>query len=241
MADINIVVVMSLVLFSIFAVLYLKMNRGMKFDFSSISKKTKKKNFNKKVELKVASWRGLIIPPKKFYPFLPLIPFFIIVFIFMNHMIFFAVITSDSMSPTFEKGDIVLMQTVDKSADENDIIMFSNKNPRGLHPPVIHRVNEVKGDNITTKSDATDQIDDWVVQEDEIQAKAVTVQGEPIVLENVGSYFITDYRTNGKYANEFVFTSLMIASLKDLGIAIFVLCVGLYIVLTVRDIRLRGK
>jgi len=241
MAEIHLVVAWSLILFSIFAFLYLKLNQNIEFYSGNLIKKFRIKNHNSRVNQKLMGWREHTIPPKKIYPFLPLVPFIIIVFIFMNHMIFFAVITSDSMSPTFETGDIVLMQTIDKDAEKNDIIMFENKDTRGLHPPVIHRVAETNGYNITTKGDATDKIDDWTVEDDEVVAKAVSIKNKPIVIKNVGNYFINDYRSGGKYQNEFVFTSLMVATLKDLGIAIFVFCLVLYILLTVRDIRKHGK
>jgi signal peptidase len=191
---------------------------------------------NQKVNMLLLKWKDLVIPRKKGYPFLALIPFIIIVYIFLNHYLFFAVITSDSMSPTFEKGDLVLMQSVDTEADDDDIIMFNDKAPTGIHPPVIHRVDNITDEGIKTKGDATGKIDDWVIEEDEVSAKAVENQeGDPIVIPEVGNYFLQDYRANGKYANEFIFTSVMVVTLKDIGLTVFFGCVALYIILSFRD------
>jgi signal peptidase len=231
------VIIWGVFLFGAFIVIYLVMNRNVKLSQGTLSKKLSKRRKDKKAKALVAKWKGLIIPTKKGYPFLALIPFIIIVYIFINHMLFFAVITSDSMSPTFEKGDLVLMQSVDTDAEDDEIIMFNDKNPRGTHPPVIHRVENITEDGIKTKGDATNKIDDWVIEEDEVSAKAVTTSdGNPIVIPEVGNYFIQDYKAQGKYASEFVFTSLMIATLKDMGLVIFAACVGLYIVLSLRDV-----
>jgi signal peptidase len=236
MAAVEYLVVWSIFLFVIFIVFYLVVSKKFKPNFKTLKYRINARNKKRRVELKLSQMRGLAIPKKAFYPFLPLIPFLIIVYIFVNHMLFFAVITTDSMSPTFEKGDIVLMQSVDLEAQENDIIMFENKNPRGLHPPVIHRVDNLTKDGILTKGDATNIIDDWIVEDDEVTAKAVKWNGgQPVVIPEVGNYFIQDYKAQGKYATEFVFTSVMVVLLKDIGIAVFTFCLVLYIILSVKE------
>jgi signal peptidase len=229
----------SFILLIAFLIFYLRLTDRISFNSQAIKKGISKRRTEKKIDFKLRGWKRMIIPPKKSYPFLPLIPFIILVYIFMNHWIFFAVITSDSMSPSFEKGDIVLMQSVDTDVEEDDIILFANKNPRGIHPPVIHRVIDITEGNITTKGDATNKIDDWTVKEEEVKAKAlIGLRGKPIVVKDVGHYFIEDFTANGKYANEFVFTSVMVAYLQDLGIIIFFSCVFLYIILSIKDTML---
>ncbi|UCH88601.1 MAG: signal peptidase I [Thermoplasmata archaeon] len=241
MAQTQYLIMWSMLIFFVFLVIYISINKDFKLNLSKFKDKRSKKDFNRRVDVKLLGWRNISVPSNKITPFLPLIPFLIVVYIFMNHYVFFAVITSDSMSPTFEKGDIVLMQSVDTDAEEDDIIMFNNKNPRGIHPPVIHRIENVTEEGYITKGDSTNIPDDWVVEEDEVTAKAVTVSGKPVVIPNVGNYFIQDYKAQGKYADEFVFTSLMVTLLKDIGVAVFSTCVGLYIILTIRDSYRLGK
>lgn len=227
-------IIWSLFLFIIFTIIYLILNKKLKV--KSIKNKVTKKRFNKRVDQKLMKWRNVVIPRKVVYHFLPLIPFFIIVYIFLTHMIYFAVITSDSMSPTFEKGDLVLMQSIDKSTKNNDIIIFNDKTEHGLHPPVIHRIENITDEGIITKGDATNLVDDWIVESDEVQGKVVSIfDNKPIVIKNVGNYFIEDNKINGHYENEFKFSSLLVTTLKDIGLAIFIGCVGLYIFLTFRE------
>lgn len=238
MASLQYMVIWSIILFIVFLAVYIGIKGFIKINWKSITQPFEKRKQKQKVDNKMASWREGVIPPNRFVPFLPLIPFFIVVYIFLNHMVFFAVITSDSMYPTFEKGDIVLMQTVDKQAEKNDIIMFQSKEERGLHPPVIHRVYNKSAEGIETKGDATNKLDDWIVEDEEVEAKALTFgEGKPIVIKGAGSYFIQDYRMNGKYQDEFKFTSLMVGVLKDMGLGVFIGCVGLYIILTIRDVK----
>jgi signal peptidase I len=76
---------------------------------------------------------------------------------------------SDSMDPTFYKGDMIVVQGIE-DASVGDIIVF-NVPDRAY--PIIHRVNEITPDGIRTKGDNNLYVDPWRISEDDIYGKAV--------------------------------------------------------------------
>ncbi|UCF08925.1 MAG: signal peptidase I [Thermoplasmata archaeon] len=179
--------------------------------------------------------RTLVFKPKLARAFLPLVILFLIVLLLLNNFVYFTVITSDSMAPTFSKGDMVLM-TQYSEPDEGDIIMFSAPNEQ---MPVVHRVHDVEGDNITTKGDFNPKEDSWVINESAVYSEAVTVNGKPVVLKGVGNYFIEDYESHGMYSEEIEFNRLLLRGMKNTAIYIFLIAVLLYIYFTIKEIRER--
>lgn len=159
-------------------------------------------------------------------------------FIIYNY-IFFTVPVSNSMRPTFEKGDLVLMQKVDLEPHEGDIIMFGMAVVGGLDQPITHRIHSTTSKGIQTKGDAT-PIDNWVLPPERIYAKAVTIGGNPIVIKHVGYYFL-DTQISSAYAREFGIMQTIVAQSKQLGLLIFVICIVAYIWLSVEDIKKQKK
>lgn len=115
-----------------------------------------------------------------------ILPFFgVLAFMFIlgNQYFVFATVLSGSMVPTFEKGDFVLMQTVDLKVKVGDIVMFPMY---GIKEPITHRVVGIseKG-KIITKGDANPTADGSFPPE-QIAGKAVLIGSKPIVLKGMG-------------------------------------------------------
>lgn len=80
-------------------------------------------------------------------------------------------ILSDSMKNTFSRGDIAIIEKLDRDYIEeirvNDIIYYKKNNKL-----IIHRIVNIEIINnrivITTKGDNNDDIDPWKVYEEEI-------------------------------------------------------------------------
>ncbi|MFH0929488.1 MAG: signal peptidase I [Candidatus Aenigmatarchaeota archaeon] len=76
---------------------------------------------------------------------------------------------SNSMVPTFYKGDMIIVQHVEEVA-VGDIIVFSVKD----RPyPIIHRVNEINADGIRTKGDNNLYVDPWIISQRDIYGRAI--------------------------------------------------------------------
>ena len=161
----------------------------------------------------------------------------IISFILYNY-VFFTVPVSNSMRPTFEAGDLVLMQKFDVEPHESDIIMFGLA-LIGKDQIVTHRVYSVTPEGIKTKGDAG-AIDYWIVRPEQIHAKAITIGGQPIVIKSVGNYFLNT-QISSTYAREFGFMQAIVQGGKQLGLLIFVICLVAYTWLSVNDMKKQKK
>lgn len=113
----------------------------------------------------------------------------LLAYLFMayNQYIFFASAVSDSMSPGIEKGDVVLMQTIDKTPRVGDIILFE-----GEDAPITHRVYGIEGNKVITKGDAN-PAPDAPIEKEKVLAKAVVIFNKPVVFRNLG-YKQEDWR-----------------------------------------------
>lgn len=157
---------------------------------------------------------------------------FILAYIFY-HYLFFTVPISGSMRPTFDRGDLVLMQRYDMTPEVGDIIMFGIAKI-GKDQVVTHRVYEVlPGGEFRTKGDAT-PIDSWTISQKQIHSKAVLVGGEPIVIKKVG-YYVLDETPSSTYKGEFGFLQSILMKGKEFGLFIFAICVTLFILLSLND------
>ncbi len=84
-----------------------------------------------------------------------------------------AAITSQSMYPVLQRGDLVLLEGVDQPADlrVGDIIAFKSEN--GF---AIHRVIKIDGFSIATKGDAN-QVEDGPITFDQVIGRALRIRG----------------------------------------------------------------
>ena len=99
-----------------------------------------------------------------------------------------AAISSQSMYPALKRGDMVLMEAVDKPEDleVGDIISFENEDDNHL---LIHRIVMIDGDEITTKGDA--RLDeDPPIDFGQVIGRAVTVRGRLAKIPYLGNLTI---------------------------------------------------
>ena len=144
--------------------------------------------------------------------------------------VFFAVPISNSMLPTFARGDLILYQTYNTTPEIGDIIMFE---VLGKNKPVTHRVYSKNAGFIQTKGDNAG-IDPWNLYSKNIMAKAVMVKGEPIVVKYVGSY-ITGELQSGNENAIFKAMSSFFQKGRDAGLLIFSICMLLYLIIGAYD------
>lgn len=74
---------------------------------------------------------------------------------------------SDSMAPTLQRGDMVIVLGVQDIAP-GDIIVFD----AGRGYPIIHRVVDVADGGIRTKGDHNLNVDPWIIGFDDVYGKA---------------------------------------------------------------------
>ena len=216
-----------ILLVSLFFALYkIHMNR---LDVPGLINKIIIKNSNNKKSSKnqMSHYNELSRRPKMMQVLIPLIITGFTAYIILNQLIFFAIITSGSMSPTLEVKDLVLMQNLQINPQKGDIIMFDTKE---ANMPVIHRIHSVSDDEIRTRGDAVELVDNWVLKKDQIKGKGIIFKGKPVVVKNIGEYLLFDSDTVriNKYGSEMYRASQFIKNIKDLGLTIFIFCILLY-------------
>ncbi len=97
-----------------------------------------------------------------------------------------ASITSRSMWPALNKGDLVLIKGVDNKGEiqVGDIIVY--KNPKGF---TIHRVIQIKENSLVTQGDANN-VKDAAIKYEEVIGKALTLKGKPAKIPFLGNVSI---------------------------------------------------
>lgn len=155
-------------------------------------------------------------------------------YIILSRLLFFAIITSGSMSPALETKDLVLMQNLKVDPQQGDIIMFETKE---APMQVIHRIYSISGEDIRTKGDAAELVDPWIMRKDQIQGEALIFQGKPIVVKSIGEYLLFDPNNVRitKYGSEIYQMSKIINNIKNLGLTIFIICILLYILINFKS------
>ncbi len=150
----------------------------------------------------------------------------------LSHKLFFTVVTSDSMVPTFKRGDMFLAQAIYIDPKAGDIIMFKRPD---IYLPISHRVLRIDGDRIYTGGDASGP-DPWFISKKDIIAQAVMVGGKPIVIRDFGKYFILnakELRSIGPYGQEYLFYKNLVNAFKSYSIAIIIISTSLYVYLEI--------
>lgn len=158
-----------------------------------------------------------------------------IMFLLVTKSIFFAAVASESMSPTFNRYDIVLMQNINRDYKIGDIIIFENPDTA---IPVTHRVKSINNEGIQTAGDATGKIDWWTLNKGDIIGKAILIGERPIVINKFGRYFIAEERgqTFGPFDYRTYF--LFFDTIKLYGYIIAVICILVYITLEIKRIKM---
>jgi signal peptidase len=160
----------------------------------------------------------------------------LIISLLLFKVVFFMVITSGSMSPTLERGDLVLMQRIHTDAGVGDIITFRETD---VLLPITHRVVSVTKAGMRTKGDARGRMDPWLVPQEEIEAKAILISGKPIVLKDVGDYFILDPKQMrvGRYGTEYAFIKNVLITVRMYGYALCIIAILGYAILTMKEMK----
>ena len=153
----------------------------------------------------------------------------LVIILIGTRTIFFSAVVSDSMSPTFSKDDMVLMQNVDRSYNVGDIIMFERPD---TSLPVSHRIISIGDEGIRTAGDATKSMDWWKLKKDDIVGKAILVQGKPIIIKELGIYFIVEDKNQRFGPFNYQDYYLFISVIKIYGYFIAIISLIIYIVLT---------
>ncbi|VVB55863.1 Peptidase S24-like protein [uncultured archaeon] len=158
----------------------------------------------------------------------------IIMYLFASKAIFFTAVVSGSMSPTFNKDDLVLMQNIDRTYKSADIIMFERPD---TSYPIVHRISLITDKGINTAGDATGQMDWWELQKKDILGKAILIQGKPVVIKGYGKFFIVDdtHQDFGPLGQDYAKYFLFFQVLKIYGYVIAVFSLFLYIIMTFKQ------
>lgn len=163
----------------------------------------------------------------------------LIAYVLSAQLVFFAIVTSGSMEPTFKKGDLVFMQNILVKQEVGDIIIFPDRSgTRVSNRPitVTHRIVSIDGNYIRTKGDNNPAIDSWTVYRKDLLGEAMLFNNKPIVLKDAGNYFLLDFSAKA-YTREFMAIATTIQNIRAFGILIFFACLFFYVFLSLRDSR----
>ncbi len=179
---------------------------------------------------------------------LPLLGVFALLFLLGNQYFFLSTVISGSMEPTFKKGDMVLIQTIDKKVNVGDIVVFRQY---GIKEPISHRaVGITETGQIITKGDANNFADTvGGIPPELIGGKAILIGGSPIVIKDLGFIIkpesIGGFQVLSKIPGNIVF-SRSIDQFRTISPLILFFCVIFYffVLLETRvdfDRRFKGK
>jgi signal peptidase len=161
----------------------------------------------------------------------------VIVIILGLKMVTPMVVVSDSMKPEFQRGDMIMVQSVFLTPEPGDIVTF---NLKSKNYDISHRVISISKEAIITKGDNNPRNDDYGTKQENIKAKAILINNQPIVIKNLGALFITDYSKQGviyKYGDQFTFLQQLSATIKAWGIVITIFALFGYIIMMQKDNR----
>ena len=147
----------------------------------------------------------------------------ILIFSFGLKFITFQAVISDSMKPAFQKGDLIFSQAFSKEPHVGDIVTFKAS---GVVNPVTHRVIGIQNDIVRTQGDNNPVEDPYRTTKDDIVAKAVVIENQPVVFKGMGSYFILDFSETGgtaKFGDKFTFMQQMFQVIRTWGYVITII------------------
>ena len=164
--------------------------------------------------------------------------FLLLIYAALSYKVFWVAVVSNSMYPTFERGDMVLVQSLVVDPEPGDIIMF---NKPDINYPVTHRVLKIIDGRIYTGGDASGP-DRLPISKKDVIGEAILIFGKPIVLKGVGKYFIleaTELRDIGPYGQEYLFYKTLVETFRQYAIAIIIISISLYIYLEIRGKKVK--
>ncbi len=205
--------------------------------YSEFDRKSRVQNYVKRIN------RGPVDPQEViFKETIVIVGVILIIFMLATKSIFIAAVVSDSMTPTFDKNDMILAENIDRRYNVGDIIMFERPDTA---LPVAHRIIAIGNDEviseekgiIRTAGDATKGMDWWKLKEEDVIGKVIAIQGEPVVIKGYGKFFIVEDKNQRfgpfDYQNYYLFISVV----KAYGFAIAILSLLIYVVLTLKEAK----
>lgn len=106
----------------------------------------------------------------------------------LKKALFLSIVVSQSMMPTLMVSDLVVVESLtSQNIDVGDIIVFR---PSGYEYSITHRVVSINDGKIRTQGDNVPIADGWVLTSENIEGKLVSINGRPIVIKNIGTYFM---------------------------------------------------
>nr|CBH37859.1 hypothetical membrane protein [uncultured archaeon] len=240
------VIALSAFIAGLFYVFYLAAVKGsespLRF-YNRFERGYREHSRTKRVKEKMTEYRTVsgVGAPSFLRATVPFTLFIAVILILLFKLVFFTAIVSDSMQPTFKKGDLVLMQKIATVPEEGDIIMFEHKD---IMLPITHRAIAVTDEGSRTSGDARGVKDPWLVQNEAVMAKAVQIDGRPIVLKDVGNYFILDTSEMGydpTYGSEYTFMKNLFSMLRLYGYVVCAIAILAYVLLSLTERKRRGN
>ena len=235
-------IIWHILLFSIALAIFLDRRQGFKKSIEIagyIAQKYNKTNREGKINATMNAYHEHAQKPKLQKILLPIAITLFIAYILSAHLLFFAIVTSGSMEPTFKKGDLVFMQDILLQPKVGDIIIFPDpqKNIVANKPvKVTHRIIDMKWDFIRTKADNNPNADNWKINKKDVIGKAFVIGSKPVVLKDFGRYFLLDFSTD-QYTEEYLAIAKTIHNIRTMGLLIFFVCIAMYLFLSIRDSR----
>lgn len=225
--------IVAIVLLSVF--LFLIYNRIIKNwnAFEVIGKKLFEYNKKVRIERRKNIIKVQPVDPQKkiFVDLSILVVVLLIIIIIGMKYIFFAAVISDSMSPVFNKNDLVLMQNIERKYNVGDIIIFVSPY---TNLPVSHRIVSISERSIKTAGDTTGTVDPWNLKKADIIGKAVIIREEPIVIKGYGKLFIAEDRKARFGPFDYTTYYMFLNVIKAYGYGIALLCVLIYIMMSLK-------
>ncbi len=226
--------ILFLLILSIFLIILYRrnvQNRNLNFGvlkdrYFEINRNNRIKTYIKSVNIRPEDKQKII-----FGDILILIIIVSIMYVLISKSIFFAVVVSESMTPTFDKYDLILSQNIYRDYNVGDIVTFKSPDTSTL---TTHRIVRIEsGDDIIirTAGDATRQTDWWELKKDNIIGKVISIQEKPIVIKKLGMYFIAENSNQrfGPYDYRTLF--LIFEIVKLYGYIIAIISISAYIII----------
>ncbi len=161
-----------------------------------------------------------------------LIIIFVFIFLLGAKLIAPIVVVSNSMKPEFERGDIILTQSINRTPSPGDIITFHVEDELNT---ISHRVVSINNRGIiTTKGDNNPYKDDYETKQKDIIAKAIIFNNHPIAIKGLGALFIADFQREGvigKFGDRFTFMQQLSAAIRTWGYILTIISILSYIIL----------
>ncbi len=160
-----------------------------------------------------------------------------VVILFNFKLIMLTVVLSDSMFPEFKRGDMIVTQSLFVQPEVGDIITFNVKDKSFT---ISHRVIKVNGEVIKTQGDNIRIPDNYRTTQKDIIAKAVQINGHPLVIKDIGALFITDYSKEGviyKWGDRFTVLQQLSATIKAWGLILSTIAILAYIITMAGDTK----